>query len=252
VKRDRPALAVFVLIGVAVLLLSLVGLLRPLENLVAFVLKPVTKVFHLDDSNQANQEVADLKDQVATLQGQLAQREEARLQNDALRAQLGFAQANNYRLAQGRVVGQDPTNYQQVVTIDRGSSGGISKGMVAVSGGLLVGKVIDTTTSTAKVYLITDFNSAVPALDQQTRASGVVQGTRGYGLTLEMVQQTDQLKSGDTLVTSGFGGDYPAGLVVGVIGDIKRRDTDVFQTAQVRPAVDFRKLESVYIILGTT
>lgn len=248
-KRERSSLSLFVAITLLLVFLNLVGLLRPLENLASFAIRPIASVLHLDQSDDEVR-IADLERQIADLKGEVAKREEAKLQNDALRDQLNFAQANKYKLAHGRVISQDPTNYQQIVTINSGSSAGINKGMVAISGGLLIGKVIETTSNTAKIYLITDFNSAVPALDQQTRSSGVVRGTRGYGLALEMVQQTDQLKSGDTLITSGFGGEYPAGLVIGIIGEIKRRDTDVFQTAQVTPGVDFRKLENVFIITG--
>lgn len=248
-KRERSTFSLFVAGTVILILLNLVGFLRPLENLVAFALQPITGLLDVGAEGD-DAKTIELEKRLTELRTELAAREEAKLQNDALRDQLNFARANNYQLVHGRVISQDPTNFQQIVTINRGSSGGIGKGMVAISGGLLIGKVVETTATTSKVYLITDFNSAVPALDQQTRSSGVVRGTRGYGLALEMVQQTDQLKSGDTLITSGFGGEYPAGLVIGTIGEIKRRDTDVFQTAQVTPGVDFRKLENVFIITG--
>jgi rod shape-determining protein MreC len=235
---------------VVVVALHAAGLLRPLESLVGVVLRPFSSLAHLGGKSDLERQNEDLRTKVDLLTAEVAAREEAKQQNDALRAQLGFAQSGNYALAQANIISQDPTNYQQVLTIDRGSSAGIGKGMVVVSQGLLVGRITETTTGTAKVYLITDFNSAVPALDQQSRAAGLVRGQRGFGLSLEMVPQTDTLSAGDTLLTSGFGGEFPAGLVIGTVGDIHRRDAEVFQQAAVNPAVDFRKLEYVFVITG--
>lgn len=252
-NRQLPVAAnIAIAIGLVVLLVlfNAIGILRPLEGLVGLTLEPITKTLQIRGKSNLEKENAQLQEKVGDLEGQLAELKEAKLENDALRNQLGFAQSGDYQLAQARIISQDPTNYQQVLTTDRGSSSGIKHGMVAVTGGLLVGRVIDTTPSTAKVQLITDFSSAVPVLDQETRATGLISGTRGFGLKLEMVPQTDQLKEGDTLITSGFGGEYPKGLVVGRVGKVTKRDSDVFQSAEVRPSADFRKLESLFIITG--
>lgn len=243
-------IAIAVGLVVLLVLLNAIGLLRPVQSVVGLVLEPITKTLQIRGKSSLEKENADLREQVATLEGDVAQREEAKIENDALRAQLGFAQSGNYELVRGQIISQDPSNYQQLLTIDRGSSSGIKKDMIAVTGGVVVGKVFDTTPSTAKIQLITDFSSAVPVLDQNTRATGLVHGTRGFGLALEMVPQTDSLQAGDTLITSGFGGDYPKGLVVGTVGTVKKRDADVFQTAEIRPAADFRKLESLFVITG--
>lgn len=251
-NRDRSFTStVTVLLGlfVMLLLLNVAGALGPFKSTAGFLLKPVAGVFNLG-SDEASETEA-LKERVSELTAEVAAREEAKLENDRLREQLNFAKTNNYKLASGRVISQDPANYQQFLTIDQGSGAGINKGMAVVSGGVLVGRIIETTPNTAKVFLITDFNSAVPVLAQQTRAAGLVRGTRGFGLALEMVQQTDQLNTGDTVLTSGFGGEYPPGLVVGTLGEIKRRDTDVFQSADITPSADFRKLERVFVIIGT-
>lgn len=251
-NRQGPQATVLIAAGIlaGLMLLNLVGLLKPIQGLVGLVLEPVTSTLQIGSQGKLARENEELQKKVNELTAEVARREEAARINDALRSQLNFAQSNNYKLTEASIISQDPTNYKQFLTIDRGSSSGIQKGMVAVTQGLLVGRVTETTPSTAKVYLITDYNSAVPVIDQQTRASGLVRGERGFGLVLEMVPQTEQLKSGDSIITSGFGGDYPKGLVVGTIGDVNQRPSDVYQSAEIRPAVDFRKLESVFIITG--
>ncbi|MDP9212262.1 MAG: rod shape-determining protein MreC [bacterium] len=250
-RRNLPGNTPLIVGAVAVLVLGgAIGLLRPLEGLVGLMLEPVAKAVQITGKSDLERENAELQKEIGELRSELAKREEAVLENDALKAQLGFAEDSGYALTEADIISQDPTNYQQVLTIDRGSSAGIKKGMVAVTQGLLVGQVVATTPSTAKVRLITDFGSAVPALAQQTRASGLIRGGRGFGLELEMVPQTDELRAGDTLLTSGFGTDYPKGLVVGTVDRVEKHDTDVFQTAEVKPAVDLRRLERLFIITG--
>lgn len=234
----------------AVVVLNAVGALGAAKSLVGAVVAPVAGTLQLRDGSALARQNRELQTRVTELQAEVAKREEATQTNDALRAQLGFAQTNNVKLTQANIVSQDPTNFRQFFTIDRGSSDGLNKGMVVVSGGAVIGRLTEVTSQTADVFLVTDYNSALPALDQSTRASGVVRGTRGFGLLLEMVPQTEPLKEGDVLLSSGFGGEYPKGLVVGTVGAVTQRDSDVYQTAEVRPAVDFRKLESVFVITG--
>ena len=251
-RRNPQSTVIYaILILVVFLVANLVGLLKPLEYLVGVALEPVSRAVNVGNDSKLKKENEELTAKVGDLESQLASLQEAKLQNDALRAQLNFVQTTGYQLVHANIISQDPTNYQQFFTIDRGTSSGIERGMTVISQGLLVGRIIETTPTSAKVYLITDYNSAVPVLAQSTRASGIVRGQRGFGLLLDMVPQTEGLQTDDTLITSGFGGDYPKGLVVGRVGEIRKRDAEVYQTAEIRPAVDFRKLESVFIITGT-
>lgn len=252
---NRGGLSGTLLIAVAtvviLILINALGLLKPVGAVVGLALKPVTAVFSLGSSGKLSEENERLREENSQLKADAAKREEDLRLNAALRSQLNFVQSNNFKVVGADIISQDPTNYKQFLTINKGSSSGVQKGQTVVSGGLLVGRITDTTPSTAKVYLITDFNSAVPVLDQSTRASGVVRGDRGFGLKLEMVAQTDQLKEGDSIITSGFGGDYPKGLVVGSVGAVNQKAADVFQSAAINPAVDFRRLEEVFVITGT-
>ena len=252
---NRGGLTGTVLITVAtvviLIIINAIGLLKPVGAVVGLALKPVTAVFSLGSSSKLSEENERLREENSQLRADAAKREEDLRLNTALRNQLSFVQSNNFKVVGADIISQDPTNYKQFLTIGKGSSSGIQKGQTVVSGGLLVGRVTDTTPTTAKVYLITDYNSAVPVLDQATRATGVIRGDRGFGLKLEMVAQTDQLKPGDTVVTSGFGGEYQKGLVIGTIGEVNQQAADVFQSASINPAVDFRRLEEVFVITGT-
>jgi rod shape-determining protein MreC len=95
--------------------------------------------------------------------------------------------------------------------------------------------------------LITDASSAVAALVQSSRARAICRG-EGDGLSLEFLQQQEEIAIGDTIITSGTGGIFPKGLVLGRATNIKNSGYGLFQTVQIRPAVDFSRLEEVLVL----
>src|SRR5207245_2213001 len=123
-------------------------------------------------------------------------------------------------------------------------------GMTVVTPRGLVGQVIEVTPNTSKVLLITDVSSSVDALVQSNRAKGVVNGSRTANLTMTYIPQREKIQTGDRIVTSGLGGVYPSGVLVGMVTDVRQNDVDLFQDALVEPAVDFGRLEEVMIIVN--
>jgi rod shape-determining protein MreC len=153
----------------------------------------------------------------------------------------------------GQVVGGEPNPYLRYVTIDVGSLQGVEVGMPVVSAGAaLVGRVSQVFPRTARVQLLPDVGSAVDALLQTSRLTGLVVGdadsASGVGLRMEWIPQDDELEAGEIVLTSGLGGLLPKGLVIGQTTEIRATDYELFQTALVRPAVDFRRLETVLVI----
>jgi rod shape-determining protein MreC len=96
--------------------------------------------------------------------------------------------------------------------------------------------------------LIIDQSSLVSALTQSTRASGLIQGQADASLTLHNVLQSDTLSVGDTVFTSGLGGNFPRQILIGQITKVERKDYELYQTAAVQATVDFDHLEAVLII----
>ena len=103
-----------------------------------------------------------------------------------------------------------------------------------------------------KVLLIADPSSSVNALVQSTRATGVVQGEPGNlpnnNLVIKYVPQGEAIKIGDTIITSGLGGNFPKRLVIGQVTEVRKRDSGLFQEATIQPTVDFARLEFVLIM----
>jgi len=201
--------------------------------------------------NQLADENRRYAEQVDRLQSEIVRLQEVQQENEDLRNLLGLRQRNpEMQLLPVRVIGRDPSPFVQSIMIDRGTNDGVRQDLAVVTWRGLVGRVIQANPTSSKVLLLTDVNSSVSARvqDPNSRATGVVRGTSDGGLLLEHVPQQDTLQTGQLVITSGLGGIYPEGLVVGTIVRVQRKDVDVFQEAVVEPAVDMNKLERLYVM----
>ncbi len=148
----------------------------------------------------------------------------------------------------GRVIGHDPSNLQRYITLDVGREAGVARNMPVVTDRGLVGRILEVGDGWSRVLLITDVSSSVNALTQSTRAGGLVQGQADGSLVMRNIPQGDIVSVGDTVFTSGLGGNFPRQILIGQITAVQRRDYDLYQSATVRPTVDFDHLEMVLVI----
>ena len=174
-------------------------------------------------------------------------------ENRRLRALLKFAQTHPYYDVRGasvvgQVIGRDPSFLIQRFIIDVGELQGIRPGMPVVTDTGLVGQILRVHKNTAEVLPITARESAVNAIVQSSRLTGVVRGQNSDILRLEYIPLDRPVEVGDLILTSGLGTIYPPKLVIGQVVSVQRHDYDMFQTALIRPTVDFHRLEQVLII----
>lgn len=158
-----------------------------------------------------------------------------------------------FDLVTAAVVGRDPGNWTNTITINRGSVDGITKDMPVVTPQGLVGSVVSVYANVAKVHLLLDPRSAVGALVQrpESRVAAIVEGNSGNPLMPRMVniaRDADVIK-GDKIITSGFGGIYPKGLLIGEVVDIVNEEGGLLKYTVLSPAVDFDRLEEVSVIV---
>ena len=191
-----------------------------------------------------------LEQENADLRQRLAADAETRRDNDLLRQQLGLEVAGAPRQVAAEVVAFQPDSYRQFVTINKGSGAGIKAGMAVLSGGELIGTIADTGSMTSRIMLVTDPEFKLTAKDQDTGATGIVRGQLGSGLILDKIGQTDAVKSGDTVTTTGLGGLVPSGLLIGEVQSVNTRANVVFQTAQVATSLQVSQLRFAYVVLG--
>jgi rod shape-determining protein MreC len=114
----------------------------------------------------------------------------------------------------------------------------------------LVGRVEKVNPTSSKVRLINDLNSSVSVrLQTDARTTGVLRGqSQGNLMVVAYIPQTDAVTQGDWVLTSGLGGMYPEGLVVGKVARVERKDADPFQAAVIESAVAMDKLERLYVL----
>ena len=189
----------------------------------------------------------DLDAESRRLRAELAGVEELQRENDRLRRLLGFIEGETRRSVAARVIAEDATSWFRTIEINRGYEDGVLVGLPVVDAAGLVGRVVRSTAHTARVLLITDASSAVAVLVQDQRIRGVCRGQGGtLGLDFALVQ--DPIQVGDGVITSGLGGIFPKGLVVGYVRSVHREQFGLFQTVEVESAVDFAHLEEVLVL----
>ncbi len=188
-------------------------------------------------------------------------RELSRLEKENLRYREAMVGAERFKrlaafqarrevpMVAGNVIAQDLSRWFQSVIIDQGKDAGIRAGMPVISGAGVVGVIAGTTATASKVLLMIDLQSRVDAYVQRSRARGTVRGRSEEACELDYVLREEDVREGDQLLTSGLGAVYPKGLLVGTVSHVERKPYGLFQTVRVDPAVDFRNLEEVFVIL---
>jgi rod shape-determining protein MreC len=146
-----------------------------------------------------------------------------------------------------RVVGKEPAYWYQTIVVDRGRKDDVLAGMVVLAPGGAVGQVIHASENYSKVLLANAPSSAIDAMIQKNRIRGILKGAGEKGYVLQYVLKNADVEVGDFIVTAGIGGVFPAGIPLGKVVRIQRKQRGMFQEIEVEPHVDFQKLEVVFI-----
>lgn len=186
--------------------------------------------------------------EILRLQRENAELKEAVYEKERLKALLGFRDASQGTSIPARVIGRDPDEWSSVIFIDKGKSDGISEDMVVVSGTGLVGRVRDAGPRMSKVLLINDSETRLGALLQDNREQGLLTGTLDGKCKLIYLSLDAGVERGDIVVTSGTGGIYPRGFLIGRVESVEKEPGKLYKSAVVRPATGLTTLEEVLCI----
>jgi len=183
-------------------------------------------------------------------------------QNERLMEALQFTerqkQEDNYIYRIAEVISESPDRYNRTIKINLGERDGIKVDMAVATVDGLIGRVVRVAPFTSNVQLITDLNGesgnvkgiAATVRGNEGESFGMIefydaeQGT----LLMTKIEQTDQLKVGDTVVTSGLGELFPKGIVIGTVIDRRVGDFGLTHTATIEPAARFTHLREVFVI----
>jgi len=170
-----------------------------------------------------------------------------------LRHALNYRERSVFRLIAAEIIARDSSTWWRTITINRGRRDGIETDMPVVTDLGLVGKTTTVSDSISVVLLVSDENCRLAASVEGSREQGIVSGERTTtGLTpllnLNFLSKQADLKPGQKVYTSGVGGVFPSGLLVGVVKSYRVRELD--GQAQLTPAVDLSHLEDVFVVTG--
>jgi rod shape-determining protein MreC len=139
--------------------------------------------------------------------------------------------------------------WTRTIIINKGTDDNTAKDMSVITPSGVVGRIIQAGSGSSRVLLTTDLRSDIDVILQRTRTKGIVEGNGTDGMTLKYIRELDDVRIGDTLVTSGFAGIYPKGLVVGTVKKIKPGTDNFFKRIEVAPSVDINRLEDVLVVM---
>jgi rod shape-determining protein MreC len=170
-----------------------------------------------------------------------------------LRHALNYRERSVFKLIAAEIIARDSSTWWRTITINRGKRDGIQTDMPVVTDLGLVGKTTTVSEGISVVLLLSDENCRVAASVEGSREQGIVSGERTTtGLTpllnLNFLSKQADLKPGQKVYTSGVGGVFPSGLLVGAVKSYRVRELD--GQAQLTPAVDLSHLEDVFVVTG--
>ena len=178
-------------------------------------------------------------------------------ENIRLKSALGYQGNSPFTLISARVIGRSPSNWWSTVVIDKGSLDLVQEDMAVVTPDGLVGKVVNLSEHSANVLLISDENCKVAGSVESSKEQGIVRvevrGQRTSNsiqptMTLNFLSRFAPLRTGQKVLTSGTGGIYPPGVLIGQIVEFKSRELD--GQAVIEPSVDIAALSDVFVITG--
>lgn len=245
------------IIGFLLLGLERFGLLGSVDGLVDRLLSPVqlslfsasrsishgfSTVLEIGSLRGKN---ATLEEKAAFLEAENANLKKLEAENKLLRDQLDLEPKPQFPIKSAQVLGFNPSLTRSFINIDKGEDDQIQTGDVVILKDILLGLVSSTQKAVASVRLLSDPASKVLA-QTQSGAKGVVVGEFGSQMKITKVLLEETLTSGDLVTTTGDE-NFPQGLVVGKISQVRRKEAELFQEAQIEPMIDTNHLALIFV-----
>jgi len=269
-KRYLTILVVLLLL----LFLHYSKLLDPFESFFSGGLKPVFKVFYsfssgisqayLDQTAEIDL-AAELKESRETINRLTAENIELKFlkeENLTLRKQLNFLGKSGVRylmaniISRGELAGE--TGDSRSVVIDKGLRDGLFAGLAVVSfvnsgdtsQGVIIGKIVNVRDNLSEIYLVTNKNCKLAAaILGQGKTSGIAMGELGLTIKMSFIPQTENIKEGDLVATSGLEQNIPRGLVIGRVTKVIKENNEVWQSATIEPQINLDSLSIISVLL---
>ena len=189
-----------------------------------------------------------LKQQLLDMEEKLSEHIENSVQFRRLRDQMLFARKNPLEKIYAEIIGESSDNIHNIHFINRGSNQKVQRNYIVIRKEGLVGRIHSVSPFQSSVQLMIDHRNRVPALIQRNRVRGLIYGSQA-GIEMRQINQHAKIKIGDRVISSGLGGLYPKGILIGWVSEIRHQQHELFKTAILESAVDFNSIEEVFVII---
>ena len=193
-----------------------------------------------------------MKEQLLTLQFRLQKLEHLEAENKRLNELLNASSIVDERGVLAQVTGESPDPFIKRVLINKGSVDGVFSGQPVLDAFGLMGQVIEVEPFSSWVLLITDPQHSTPVQVNRNGNRAIASGTQDslHRLTLNNISDTFDIVDGDVLVTSGFGGRFPAGYPVGVVSNVVHDPGAPFAEVIVEPTAQLDRSRNVLLVFS--
>ena len=185
------------------------------------------------------------------LRAKLGALSELSLENQRLNKLLDFKQRTNIELVAAKVIARELTPDNVSLRINRGLKHGLKKLQAVITVEGVVGYVYRPDVLTSQVLVLTDRASAIDAIVQRTRASGLVSGRSRNVARLRYLERANDVEVGDMIVTSGLQGYFPKGFPIGSVTEVKKTEAGISQEAKVAPIVNPANVEELFVVVNS-
>jgi len=241
------------------LVLNFTGLGSTVKNLFYLISSPIQEGFWkagdvtsdflagIFQAKTLKKEVDELYFKNQSLIAEIARLKELEAENQALREALNLGLEKEMRFILSRIISKDVSG--EILLINKGGKDGIVKDYpVITSDKSLLGRITQVYDNFSEVMLITNKDSSFEAKILDKDIYGAVKGKGGSGIYLDLVSKDKELSALDVVVTAALGGNFPAGILVGSIKEVKKSDIEPFQTAEMIPSFDLKVADIVFVI----
>lgn len=186
------------------------------------------------------------------LRSRNAELEEAEQTATRLQGLLDLQSSYNLQSTAAHIISGSSDSWSSTVTIDKGTSFGLSVGMPVTSSSGVIGQIVECGATSSTVLLVTDESSSVSAMVQSSRAQGMLDGSAAGEVRLDMIRTDQTVEVGDIVVTSGLGGVFPKGLPLGKVTSVEKNPGSMYYTIVVEPYAHTENAEEVLVITSLT
>lgn len=252
----------FSVLIVAIMVLHFVGALSFFEKTAFTAAEPASKIFggffnffediceRVINYKNLEEENRRLRKKVKELVVDKNEFTETLEENNTLKNLISFAKEEQQKIITAQVLGKVAESEIDAIIINKGEKDGVLLNLpVIAEKGILVGKVIKVFSFSSVVLLLSDGSSNTAGMVQnRTKTAGVIKGGYGLGIRLVLIPQTEEIMPDDIVISSGVEVEMPKGLVIGTIESIIKEPNTPFQSAIVKPLLDYEKLDIVAVL----